>query len=152
MNKYNMELPEYKAFKQIKIGSNILNDTINIFNISGYYPIIIGKGDLMPKVWLYALVNGRVRNIINNSNSSLLQLKMEYDEESHKLTYTFVDQVSNKSICILSLESNNDLCFITKMDLRPLGLKIFLDDDTLFVGTIQFKNSNFSGGTFVYVE
>ena len=147
-----MELPEYKAFHQIKIGSNTLTDTVHLFNISGYYPLIIGKGDLMPKVWLYALVRGEIRSVVNNNNSNLLPIKFEYDESSHQLIYTFFNQVSNESICILCLESNQDICVITKLDLRPFGLKIYLDGDTLNVGSVSLKNSVFSGNTFVSVE
>ncbi len=152
MNKYNMELPEFKAFQQIKIGSNTLKDIVYLFNISGYYPIIIGKGDVMPKVWLYAIVHGEIRCIVNNNKSNLLQIRFEYDESDHKLTYTFIDQVSNQNICILSLESDQDECVITNMDLRPFGVKVYLEDDTLHVGPMAFRQSDFSVNTFVTVE
>ena len=152
MKKYNMDLPEFRAFHQIKIGSNTLTDTVHLFDISGYYPIIIGKGESMPKVWLYAIVRGEIRSIVNNNNPNLLPLKFEYDDSCHKLTYTFFNQVSNESICILSMESNHDVCVVTKLDLRPFGVKIYLDGDTLNVGTVELKDNDFSGNTFVSVE
>ena len=152
MSKYNMQLPEYKAFHQIKIGSNTLTDTTHLFNISGYYPIILGKGDLMPKVWLYALVRGEIRSVVNNNNSNLLPIKFEYDESSHQLSYTFVNQVSNESICILRLESEQDVCTVINLDLRPFGVIIYLDGDTLNVGPMKLRDNHFTGNTFVSVE
>lgn len=152
MNKYNMELPEFKAFQQIKIGSNTLNDIIYLFNISGYYPIIIGKGDVMPKVWLYAIVHDEIRSIVNNNKSNLLPIRFEYDESNHKLKYIFVNQVTNESICILGLESNQNVCIITELDLRPFGVIAYLEGDTLHVGPMEFRQNNFSGNTFVSVE
>lgn len=148
-----MKLPEFKAYQQIKIGSVTLTNTVHLFNISGYYPIIIGKGDLMPKVWLYAIVRGEIHNIVNNNNSNLLPLKFEYNEKNHMLTYTFVNQVLNQDICILSIESDQNGCTITKLDLRPFGVKIYLDGNTLNVGPAKFENSMFNNSnTFVTVE
>lgn len=147
-----MELPEFKAFQQIKIGSNTLNDIIYLFNISGYYPIIIGRGDVMPKVWLYAIVHGEIHNIVIDNKSNILPVKSEFDENNHLLKYTFVNQVSNQSICILSLESEKNVCVIKEMDLRPFGVKVYLEGDTLHVGPMEFRQSDFSGNTFVTVE
>lgn len=152
MNKYNMELPDFKAFQQIKIGSNTLNDIVNLFNISGYYPIIIGRGDVMPRVWLYAIVHGEVRCLVDNNKSNLLPIKFEYDENDHKLRYTFFNQISNQSICILSMESNQNVCTITDLDLRPFGVKIYLEGDALHVGPMEFRQNVFSGNTFVTVD
>ncbi len=152
MNKYNMELPDFKAFQQIKIGSNTLNDIVCLFNISGYYPIIIGKGELMPKVWLYAIVHGEIRSVVSNNKSDLLPIRFEYDESCHNLKYTFVNQVSNQSICILSLESRQDVCIITELDLRPFGVKVYLEGETLHVGSIEFEHNDFSGNTFITVN
>ena len=147
-----MELPKFKAFQQIKIGSNTLNDVVYLFNISGYYPIIIGKGDLMPKIWLYAIVHGEIRCIVDNNKSNLLPIRFEYDENDHRLRYIFVNQISNQSICILSLESDQNVCVIKEMDLRPFGVKVYLEGEALHVGPMEFRQNDFSGNTFVTVE
>ena len=152
MKKYSMKLPEYKAYPVLKIGSNTLKDTELLFSISGYSPIIIGKGDMMPRVWIYALIRGEVHTVVNNNKSEILPIKIEYDEDSQNLVFTFVNQMTNQNICMLSLESTQDTCIISKLDLRPLGLKIYIKDDNLIVGSMTFSQNYFSGNTFMVVE
>lgn len=152
MNKYNMQLPEFKAFQIIRLGNNTLSNTKHLFNISGYYPLIIGKGDIMPKVWMYALIDGKVINVVSNSFSQIFPIKFDYNESTHRLVYKFIDQATNKEICLLNVVAQENECKIEELNLYPLGLKIRLDGETLVLGNVNMENNNFTGNTFVSVE
>lgn len=147
-----MQLPEFKAFQIIRLGNNTLSNTKHLFNISGYYPLIIGKGDLIPKVWMYALIDGQIINVVNNSFSQIFPIKFDYNESTHRLVYKFIDQATNKEICLLNVVAQGNECKIEELNLYPLGLKIRLDGETLVLGNVNMENNNFTGNTFVSVE
>lgn len=47
---------QYHPFKEIKLGSNILENVIVILTIKGNVPLLVGNGDT-PRVWLYIPAN-----------------------------------------------------------------------------------------------
>lgn len=152
MNKYNMKLPEFKAYQILRLGNNTLSNTKHLFNILGYYPLIIGKGDIMPKVWMYALIDGKVINVVSNSFSQIFPIKFDYNESTHRLIYKFINQATNEEIRLLNIVAQGNECKIEELNLNPLGLKIRLDGETLLVGNVNIDHSNFTGNTFVSAE
>lgn len=132
-------------YTEIKVGSNSFKNTKFLFKIDGVIPLLFEKGKY-PLVWLNAtnLKEKTEIQVIKNSESLIPAVNI------YKTSKDILINYNSKTI----LETSNNLnkkniLNIIKLDLRPFGLNLFLDNDNLCIGGITFTNNTFETGGIV---
>lgn len=135
-------LPEnYTPYDTLLVCSNKISGGAKIASIDGIYPLLIGKGK-RPLIWLQAIVDSKSRKFEEIITESV---------SKHPLVNLFDDgssihvKVSGEKILSLRLKESN-VAEVHFLDLRPIGLDIHGNKNSLQVGFASFSNSSMSGG------
>lgn len=140
-----VEKPVFTPFEKLKICGNIIG-TKYIFQINEYIPIIIGKSpDNTPLVWVYAkLPNDNEICVVDRNISKHAQIECENLDDL--LLFKIKHPAEEKWVIFFKLIiSKWYIPEIVKLDLRPFGLNIHGDNDSLFIGDTCLKNNNIIG-------
>jgi hypothetical protein len=127
---------QYIPFKEIRLGSNILENVAVILTIKGNVPLLVGNGDT-PRVWLYIPADREGTEwypLIKDNFSSNPDVKVNVAPKMISIR-------TPEGTVFAGLVAEEDKFFITKLDLRPFGLKVYADENSLSVmGNTLAKN------------
>jgi hypothetical protein len=127
---------QYMPFKEIRLGSNILENVTVILTIKGNVPLLVGNGDT-PRVWLYIPANKEGTEwypLIKDNFSSNPDVKVNVAPKMISIR-------TPDGTVFAGLVAKEDKFVITKLDLRPFGLKVYADENSLSVmGNTLMKN------------
>ena len=132
-----LNLPaDYHPFKTIRIGKNYFENAQALVTIGGHAPLLIGKG-VVPRVWLSVL--GK------QPGDDWLELIVDNQSPRSVLTVDsrkFLLKVDKDATMVCRATSTvNDVLTINRLDLRPLGLKIYSDAQGLHImGSTMIAN------------
>ena len=139
----NIGLPkEYEQITELEICSNKLIDSQSLIGINDFSPFLIGKG-IMPKVWLYFKDPSNSWQLLIRNNQSLHPLiKIESQDVSTKI-------IINNEIILDAKMTGPNSCFVSKIDLRPVGLNIYGNNEGLSVGETKLKGNTFKSTKYI---
>lgn len=130
----------FQPFSKVSLGDNTFINSQALVTIGGYAPLLIGQGDV-PRVWLSvppAQPGGEWMALIADNSSGLPDLTVSVQK---RLITVTKDKVALFTVVI---NEAGGLSFY-KLDLRPLGLKVFLDDHGLHILESTFNKAVFHG-------
>lgn len=136
---FKSDLPDnYRPYKKLIICSNILIDCKFIISIGDKLPILIGANK-KPLIWLSAIIDPKKKHYQDLVVASeAIHPLVTIEENNNLLNITAQNQL------ILSIGSEQpDSATIYKIDLRPIGLNIFGDENVLQIGTNKFSSNTF---------
>ncbi|MCA9498240.1 MAG: hypothetical protein MRJ67_13670 [Nitrospirales bacterium] len=139
---------EFTPYKQLEIATNKLVDGVALVSINGFIPVLIGRGET-PEIWVTipADQQGKEWRPIVSKNMSLLDVITVMAKEN-MIGVALVDEIvlEVKEITRESVE-------ITKCNLRPFGINVFLEDDCLKIMTNRYSGNTITGAKiFIDVE
>lgn len=141
---------DYKYLHELNICSNKIIGGGFPFAIGQALPLIIGYGS-KPQIWLQAVNPVKPdfpivlidSNIPTNKDISLF----EYGDNTNKLI-----KVKVRDILLLEVKIEGpNRATVSYMDLRPIGLNIIGDSDSLRIGSSSFSNNTIKG-TKVFIN
>ena len=145
MNPLNLP-KDYHPFKTIRIGGNYFENAQALVTIGGHAPLLIGKG-VVPRVWLSG--PGKppgddwLELIVDN-----LSPPSDLTVDSRK----FLVKVNKGEVMVCrAMSTVNDVLTINRLDLRPLGLKIYSDAQGLHIMGSTMTANMISGVPVVMV-
>lgn len=147
-NKIKQFLPNFEPYKILKIGNNVLGVKY-ILNISGYIPLIIGKGKV-PKIWIYFKYNEMFIPVVEENISKTNQVVQHHDKDLKEISFNMLNNKENKWITLINVSYFNDVPNIKKLDLRPLGVNVYLVNNCLCIGSMQLENNRIEGPDFAF--
>ncbi len=145
MNKqrrYTQTIPEFVPYKSIKVGNNKIGVRY-ILNISGFVPIIIGVGEI-PQVWLFMKMNNTIIAIVEKNVVKTPQVKCYISNDEIRFSVLDIERNVWSVLINIKLTDKNEP-HITLLDLRFIGISLFLDDNKLNIGKIVLDNTEISG-------
>lgn len=129
----------YTPLKILDVFSNTLTGGGYLFGVKKFPPLLIGKGKC-PKIWLYARAgNLWVPAVIDNS-SNHEEILVEENHSDETVTISLTTNV----VIIRAKTINASHCRLDTLDLRPIGLAVYGDDNGLHIGNMNFSNSTFT--------
>lgn len=118
-----LKLPTaYESFSKFRIGGNLFENVQALVTIGGRAPLLIGKGETL-RVWLSAPEEEAGHdwyNIVSDGVSPLNNVKVK----SFKRVVTVT--VEN-TVVLQAARHNSEILAVRTLDLRIMGLDIFLD-------------------------
>lgn len=109
-----------------------------VISLGDKLPILIGT-DHKPLIWLSAIVDAKKKHYQDLVIASEATHPLITIEETGKFL-----NVLAKNQLILSISSDApDSATVHKLDLRPIGINIFGDENALTIGTNQFSSNTF---------
>ncbi|EHO14689.1 hypothetical protein [Myroides odoratimimus] len=134
----------FEKLKLLNICSNKIYGGGNLIKIDDYIPLIIGNG-FVPKIWLYLKTETGVINIVeeNHSNNNNVKILIKENIKEVKI------EIKGLTILIAKLYED-DKCLITFLDLKPIGINIFGNDNELSVADSIYSNNTFSDIDFLF--
>lgn len=140
MNSANQNIPSFIPFDKIMVCGNIISAKY-LFRIGNYYPIIIGKSpENKPEVYFYVKTQNEIKCIVQNNQTNHSQVECNNNDTSLRFKVKTID--GKKSVTFFELLiSENCIPEITILDLRPLGLNIWGQNNSLFIGTTCYKDN-----------
>lgn len=145
MNNEKKIVKDFAPYDIILLGGNEISCRY-LFNIDGFYPIIIGKGDI-PHIWLSAMVKGERIDLIEDNKVSYNRLKVKNDSINKEITIILKDGPNPDIIILLASYKNEGIFDIKKLDLNPIGLTVSSNEKELMVG-----NNHLSGNVVKGVD
>ena len=133
---------QYRPFKEVDIGTNRLVDGQILFSINENAPILIGANGT-PRVWLSipADPKGETWQPLVRDNKSL-HPKVTVKTEGDNVVIDTPDGV------VLGVRKENEnLARVYQINLRPFGINIYGNEQSLTV-----MNSNLAGNMFIGVR
>ncbi|GJL67848.1 MAG: hypothetical protein NPIRA06_04830 [Nitrospirales bacterium] len=133
---------DFRPYKQLEIATNKLIDGVALVSVNGFIPVLIGRGET-PEIWVTipADQQGKEWRPIVSKNSSLLDV-ITVIALGKKIEVAFADEI------VLEVkEISGENAEITKCNLRPFGINVFLEDNCLKVMT-----NRYSGNTITEAE
>lgn len=151
IKKHDMEdtsrLPEdYVPFKTLHVCGNRFVSGSFIVKVGQRIPILIGKG-VVPLVWIAIAAKGEKEwtFIVARNTSVNPELSILFSKNDHSTTIKL-----KNSVIIKVRKLNEDETEIVTMDLRPIGLKIYGDENGLHIGTHFLAGSTFEGAETMF--
>lgn len=125
----------YQPFSKLRIGDNVFEDVQALVTVGGRAPLLIGTGDV-PHIWLSIPGSQPEADwfdvIVDNISPPAIVLV-----DARKRLF----KVTKDNTVLLSAISSLQGLNVNILDLRPLGLDIFKDDQGLHImGNILGKN------------
>lgn len=130
---------EYTPYEKIILGSNEISCD-NLININGYYPIIIGKGDV-PRIWLYVMSKGKIITLVDDSKGVYNKINVVNDKAKKEISVIFEEMPNSISVILKASYVNDGVLYIKDMDLNPMGVSIVSDEKELRVGNNRFSGN-----------
>lgn len=148
--KYTQILPDFIPYRCLKIGNNKIGVKY-ILNISGFFPILIGSGEV-PQIWIFMRIGNVITPLVEKNISKTPQVKSYISDNKISFSVYDIDRKSWKVLIHVRFE-HKDEPYIDLLDLRPIGISLFLDDDKLNIGNIVLNNNTITGSeTLVGVD
>lgn len=143
-----MKLPAaYKPFSKLRIGGNLFENAQALVTIGGRAPLLIGQGETL-RVWLSGPdkeAGNDWFSFVSNGVSSLDYLKI-------KSFKRIVTVTTENTVLLRAVRSDADILTVQALDLRILGLDIFLDKSkVLHVVGSTLSKAEFHGMPVVMV-
>lgn len=139
---------ELDIYEKLTVCSNLLINTVHIFqNQNGWRPLVIRKGEV-PRVWLSAQVENDNElptpiELISDSVSLNDEFFIDKSEYGFQITY------QNKVIVKAGNHMNSSLEIID-IDLRPIGINIYGDNNSLKMGGISMSQNTSKNSTVMF--
>lgn len=132
-------LKNYKPFNKIEICTNKLENVKFLFTYDYVTPLLIGNGK-HPLIWLSVLKPGTLSwfYIVIENESPNKNITVDLTEEN---VTKIID--SNNTILLNAKKISETEAKINKIDLRPIGLAVYCENDTLNLGNTRFQTSTF---------
>lgn len=133
------ELPsQYKPFNKVRLGTNVIENVTAILTVKDHVPLLIGKGE-PPRVWLYVPSNNDGTEwypLIKDNFSSHPDIKVITEKK-------LVSVKTPTTIVLSCLVGDSNMINILKLDLRPFGLDVYSDENSLKVFGNTLSNNTF---------
>lgn len=140
--KYVQKLPDFIPYKILKLCSNILCVRF-IIEISGFYPIIIGRGEI-PLVWLFVKMDNVILPLVEKNLPRTPQIKIFISESTLRLSVYDINKKDWVELVQIVFEDPNEPD-INYIDLRPIGISLFGNENELNIGGLKLANNRFEG-------
>ncbi len=127
---------EFTPYKQLEIATNKLVDGVALVSVNGFIPVLIGRGET-PEIWMTipADPQGKDWRPIVSKNTSLLDV-LTVIAKGKVIEVAMADEI------VLEVkEISRESAEITKCNLRPFGINVFLEDDCLKVMTNRYSGN-----------
>ncbi|WP_342349338.1 hypothetical protein [uncultured Nitrospira sp.] len=127
---------EFTPYTQLEIATNKLVDGVALVSVNGFIPVLIGRGDA-PEIWVTipADQQGKEWRPIVSNNTSLLDV-ITVIAKGKVIEVALADEI------VLEVkEITSESAEITKCNLRPFGINVFLEDDCLKVMTNRYSGN-----------
>ena len=127
---------EFTPYKQLEIATNKLVDGVALVSVNGFIPVLIGRGET-PEIWVTipADQQGKEWRPIVSNNTSLLDVITVIAKDN-------VIQVAMAADIVLEVkEIASESAEITKCNLRPFGINVYLEDDCLKVMANRYSGN-----------
>lgn len=123
----SQKIPTFEPYEQIKICGNTVGVKY-LFKIDDFYPIIMGKSNLAPIISIYTKIDSKIKCILDEGWPESPQIVPTINKDWTRIEMYDYDE--EKWMSILKLDSTNKECpNITFIDLRPIGLNCYGDDN-----------------------
>jgi hypothetical protein len=131
---------KFEPYKIVEIAKNKIIDGIALLTLNNYIPLLIGKGE-QPEVWI---------NIPSDSTGLQWQPLVRKNRSLHDDVTIKVSEfsvtVDTPDGTVLEVTSKTkNKAIITKLDLRPFGINMFIDKGVLKVSSTSFSGNTFKG-------
>lgn len=150
MEQVHVELPSFVPFDRIKICSNIVG-TKYIFKIGDYIPMLIGRSsEDKPLVWFYAkLANGDKFPVVERNEVKHRQIRRSLNENI--IEFEIENPISKEWVTFFKMIISDWYTpEIIELDLRPFGLNIYGDNNSLYIGNSCLKENIITGSEYFY--
>lgn len=137
---------EYIPFEELVICSNTMINGKVPFEINKHIPLLIGKANF-PLIWLYVPRNMELNtwdelvkenNVVNKRQFRNFLIEVEKRDADNSVMIRRLEKT------IINVRKESDIkANVTALDLRPLGLNIFGNEDGLHVGGQNFVRNTF---------
>jgi hypothetical protein len=131
---------QFKPYKVIEIARNKLTDGVALISVNDFIPFIIGSS-VQPEVWINipSDAKGLEWQPLVRKNRSL------HDSVTVKVSKSLVT-VNTPDGVVLEVKANSkSKAEITKLNLRPFGLNVFLEEGSLCVMGNKMSGNSISG-------
>ncbi|HHX8575407.1 TPA: hypothetical protein ACVO35_004177 [Vibrio alginolyticus] len=131
----------YVKPKKISLASNTLRNVTAILEVNGFVPLLLGNGD-KPRVWLYIPANREGTEwypLIKDNFSTNPNVTVKGGKKS-----ITIDTPEGN---IITARKEGGVINVTKLDLRPVGLDLYITGES-----VRFMGSTFTNNTFTNVE
>jgi hypothetical protein len=127
---------EFTPYKQLEIATNKIIDGVALVSVNGFIPVLIGKGET-PEIWVTipADQQGKEWRPIVSNNTSLLEVITVITKGK------VIGVAMGDDIVLEVKEITSESAEITKCNLRPFGINVFLEDDCLKVMTNRYSGN-----------
>lgn len=129
----------FVPFAQVRVGGNQFARPLALLTLAGQAPLFIGSGPV-PRVWLFAPSS--------QPGAAWEALIQDNAQVRSDLTITAANKLVKISLGTTTLLNAtcgaDDALILHKLDLRPLGLDVFADEQGLHLMGNTFTNNNFS--------
>ncbi|MCK0114662.1 hypothetical protein [Gelidibacter sp. F63206] len=134
----------YKRLQILDVCSNKIIGGGSVMGIDNFAPLLIGDGNL-PKVWLYAKVSKNSWTPLIVENESLhTDLHITINEQEREVI------IKIKDVIILNVVKIEDgHCEIRHLELRPIGLNLYGNQQALRVANSTFAGNIYNGISFM---
>jgi hypothetical protein len=134
-----------KGFVQIQnleVCSNNLINSFSLIGINDFPPFLIGKG-YAPLIWLYIKdQKGNWQLLVEANKTFHPDIRVLKEYKSTKV-------MINQQIIVDSLMTDDNSCVVSELDLRPIGLNIFGDNNGLTIGGNRFTDNTVYGSKYL---
>jgi len=135
----------FRPFERLEVCSNLLIGGIHLFAIGDAIPLLIGKGR-KPEIWLDALVEADAQKFISVVEESVPKFPIVKVYESEGRIFV---EVSGQRVLVVE-EKSEDHAVVSFLDLRPVGLNVVGDHNSLSAGGNTFAFNTMQGaGVFI---
>ncbi len=135
------KLPDgFKPYHTMIICSNKLINVPVPFNVRGFAPLVIGKDHERSLIWLYANVG---RDKKGYQWTPLLERNKPVNDGVKLVKIKKNNKIVVQKNLVAELDVQEDCLIVGKLDLRPIGLNIYGDENQLTVGTNKLTNNTF---------
>lgn len=142
INKVQVLPKEYVPTEKIDFCGNMISSYKYLISDGGFYPILIGKGEIL-RVWLFAKnPNNEIITLVDDSVSNINQIKVDIFNTEKRIE---IRDIERKKV-ILKLKYGK-VPAIESLDMTPMGYNIQGDKEKLVVGS-----TNISGNSFTNVQ
>ena len=132
----------YIAFPKLTICSNILVGGGVPLRIKDQFPILVGRGEYCPLVWLSATKNGKEWQIVIEKNEPKNKnFVVNYFNDGKSVQIVFDSLIIAQAIQLSENEAE-----VSILDLRPLGVAVRGNRNGLQVGNNMYRGNIFQGG------
>jgi hypothetical protein len=136
---FKSDLPNnFKPYKKLTICSNLLIDCKFVISLGDKIPILIGTNH-KPLIWLSAMVDVKKKHYQDLVIASEATHPLITVEEIGK----FLNIFAKKQLVVSISSEIPDSAIVHKLDLRPIGINIFGDENALIVGKNQLSSNTF---------